>query len=213
MNDVQQYINQRRAEGYTEAQIADNLRIAGWPDAEIARLLSPQPIQRPKRSFLSRTNTLFTVMAVVVLIIGLFLVLALRENQDNEGPAEQSNEQVVEEPASEEELVAVSQRDTDRRNDILRVVAALEISAANTNGQYPESLEDFQAALTEYSSSELTDPSTQNGYTFVERTPERGELQYGFGKTCESPDDFVSNRSFFLAIRLEADGLYCADNR
>ncbi len=114
-----------------------------------------------------------------------------------------------------------SRRDTQRRNDVGRVLAELENYASNNNGIYPTSqtmLDDFK---TRYMSGvEFSDPSTGSTYTLTRQTTQPsalGVMSYQEERTCNGENfssDTNNARDVAVIIRLEAGNVfYCGDNR
>ena len=111
-----------------------------------------------------------------------------------------------------------SRRDTQRRNDAGRIVAALESYAASNDGQYPAS---DSAADALYTSGELDgnlkDPTTGAVYDFEPNAAGNpsgtGKIKYASGYKC-SGTSVVSGsaRDIAIVIKLES-GLYCRGNQ
>jgi prepilin-type N-terminal cleavage/methylation domain-containing protein len=112
-----------------------------------------------------------------------------------------------------------SRRDTQRRNDVGRVLAELENYASNNNGDYPANATAINAAggfAERYLAGiDLKDPSTNSTYTFVAVAPTQGQLQYGAGTVCDG-ESFASGQARDVALRVQLESgqvYYCADNR
>ena len=116
-----------------------------------------------------------------------------------------------------------SRRDTQRKSDAGRIVAALESYAGNNNGNYPaESSADAAGNFGDYGDdnsfwgqyidpSEMVDPSEGN-YTISfggSGGNDPGEVDYNLGVDC---DGNSGSRVFAVTIGLE-QGNYCQDNR
>lgn len=107
-----------------------------------------------------------------------------------------------------------ARRDTARKNDANRVLAAAEAYAGNNNGDYPQTT----AALSSYLTN-MTDP-TGTAYTQTYGTAATGydavaEVSYSRAANCVgSVLTAVSgqNRKFAVAINIEQGTAYCVDN-
>jgi prepilin-type N-terminal cleavage/methylation domain-containing protein len=108
-----------------------------------------------------------------------------------------------------------SRRDTQRRNDVGRILASLESYAGNHNGEYPSESEfgddvnDSGSFLEEYFGTDnFADPS-EGDYTEVDDPDDPGEMNYEEDEDCDgnSGDRYVS-----VTMKLEQDS-YCQDNR
>ncbi len=118
-----------------------------------------------------------------------------------------------------------SRRDSQRRSDAGRVLAALESYASNHNGDYPaEAATDldtsfgdygqsnsFWAQYVETGSSEMQDPS-EGDYSITfggSGGSDPGELDYTLGEDC---DGNSASRNIAVTVGLE-EGSYCQDNK
>ena len=122
-----------------------------------------------------------------------------------------------------------SQRDSQRRSDVGRMMAQLETYASNNNGRYPD--EATAAELTSFVSEYLTnagavweDPTGGSTYTIVDGStipatvPDpTGNIYYGTNLQCGTAEgDFAAgsgNRSIAVIVGLENGQAYCQDNR
>ena len=158
-----------------------------------------------------QTNPAFTIIEVVLVLaiaglIFLMVFIAL--------PALQRN-----------------QRDTQRKNDIARIVTQFQNYTANNKGKYVSDdpgnsqLKGFIAAYLVLA-DEFSDPSTGEPYKIVEcqgpyggcirNDPEIGEVNYNSGAYCDGENwvDIPNNRTFFaLRTKLESGGYYCVDTK
>ncbi len=117
-----------------------------------------------------------------------------------------------------------SRRDTQRKSDAGRALAALESYAGNNNGSYPS-----QSGWGSFVSNYLTnggsswgDPST-GSYTLETTAPtassnslSEGEIWYNTGYVCNGqyPTTTGANsRNIAIAVFQESGGVYCQDNR
>lgn len=109
-----------------------------------------------------------------------------------------------------------NQRDTQRRNDVGRVVTAVTNYTANNNGDVPEDQDDIDDLFDDYleaGDDEFEDPR-EGTYDLTYTTdddPEIGEIFYQDGESCESDD--AGSRTFKVFTQLEGGGEYCQDNR
>ena len=124
-----------------------------------------------------------------------------------------------------------NQRDTQRKNDIARIVTQFQNYTANNKGKYVSDdpgnsqLKGFIAAYLVLA-DEFSDPSTGEPYKIVEcqgpyggcirNDPEIGEVNYNSGAYCDGENwvDIPNNRTFFaLRTKLESGGYYCVDTK
>ena len=158
-----------------------------------------------------QTNPAFTIIEVVLVLaiaglIFLMVFIALPTSQRN-------------------------QRDTQRKNDIARIVTQFQNYTANNKGKYVSDdpgnsqLKGFIAAYLVLA-DEFSDPSTGEPYKIVEcqgpyggcirNDPEIGEVNYNSGAYCDGENwvDIPNNRTFFaLRTKLESGGCYCVDTK
>ena len=109
-----------------------------------------------------------------------------------------------------------SRRDTQRRSDVSRALAALETYAGSNNGDYPADA----GELAEYLPDEFEDPSGGD-YTFVDATPaQEGEMRYQQGAVCDGDEasttdadgDPAGDRDVAVEVFVE-NGKFCQDNQ
>ena len=118
------------------------------------------------------------------------------------------------------------QRDTQRRNDVGRMMSQVNSYQTNSRGAVPngETLEDpFLTSYMKWTSeedSEFADPKTGVGYavTYGTGTPtEAGQISFSAGAICGDGGSIVTDgageRNVAAAVFLEGSGIYCADNR
>lgn len=119
-----------------------------------------------------------------------------------------------------------SRRDTQRKNDAGRALAALESYSGNNNGDYPAanatSWNNFVSAYITSGGSAWGDPET-NTYTFEGTAPtaasnslSAGEMYYGTGVVCSGQYPTTSganSRNIAVVAFEESGGTYCQDNR
>ena len=125
-----------------------------------------------------------------------------------------------------------SQRDTQRKQTISRIAAALEQARVNNKGVYfsdyanNNQLESFVQNYLRPYESEYVDPSTGRFYAFLkcgskvncgtgegQDKIEVGEIYYNSKATCGDNGRFIDQSgnatNFILLTRLEVGGLYC----
>lgn len=108
-----------------------------------------------------------------------------------------------------------SRRDTQRKNDLSRIAAQIESFASNNNGLYPgmpavQTWAGFSAS-TYITGSNLNDPTTGAGYSYVAWTaaPATGVVSYRTGTAC---DGTAIGRGYSVNMGLE-NGVACRDNK
>ncbi len=115
------------------------------------------------------------------------------------------------------------QRDTQRRDDVSRVVSQLQSYATNNRGALPANdvfaASTFQTGYlkaTADETSEFKDPKTGVSYVIVQggagdRTLEEGQLQYSRGASCngENASGSGSARQAAIRVKLEGSGYFC----
>lgn len=108
-----------------------------------------------------------------------------------------------------------SQRDTARRNDIGRVVAAVQSHRTNAQGRLPTNWDDFK---NEYLGADFADPQADT-YSFVAGSdtsnPNTGQISYHLNRICSGTGvtrDGAGARNVAFRVKLESGGYYCASN-
>ncbi len=108
-----------------------------------------------------------------------------------------------------------NRRDTQRRSDTGRAIAALESFAQNNQGSYPNNMEissgDWANAYLTVDGSVFGDPQT--GMYVIATTGEpsaAGEMTVEAGMTCEGSGN---SRDFVVKVFVEEGTVYCQDNR
>ncbi len=109
-----------------------------------------------------------------------------------------------------------SRRDSQRKNDLGRIVSQIESSASNSNGLYP-GMTGAPMSWASFSSSNyisganLNDPTTGLGYDYVAytATPGVGVVSYRVGTAC---DGTAIGRGYSVNMGLE-QGVACRDNK
>ena len=125
-----------------------------------------------------------------------------------------------------------AQRDTQRKQTISRIAAALERARVNNRGAFiddysgNDQLESFVQNYLRPYESEYVDPSTGRFYTFFkcdskvncgtgegQDSLEIGEIYYNSRAICDDNNHFIDQEghatTFILLTRLEGGGLYC----
>jgi len=112
-----------------------------------------------------------------------------------------------------------SRRDTQRKADAGRFLAALESYAGNNNGDYPAGTADgFNDMVSKYmgTTATFTDPSG-GAYAWVVTTPSAvAEMQYLKGSICAGPvatSTGANTRSVSVVVWQESGGSSCQDNQ
>ena len=122
-----------------------------------------------------------------------------------------------------------NQRDTQRKNDMSRILSQLKTYQSNNRGQY---ISDFQSKASQYASfeanylpiDEFKDPTTGerckvilcngDGTARCWEEPEIGEYMYNSNGKCDGEDyiDFKGNSTqYVIRTKLEGGGFYCID--
>ena len=113
------------------------------------------------------------------------------------------------------------QRDTQRRDDVSRVVSQLQSYATNNRGQLPDDAAfratAFQDGYLKASTGEFNDPKTGVAYVIVSATTAGdaaltdGQLQYKRGVSCsgENATGTGSLRQAAVRVKLEGSGYFC----
>lgn len=112
------------------------------------------------------------------------------------------------------------QRDTQRRDDVSRVVSQLQSYATNNRGALPANdafaSSSFQNGYLKAGDGEFNDPKTGVSYVIVEggagdRTLEEGQLQYSRNASCngENATGSGSARQAAIRVKLEGSGYFC----
>ena len=110
-----------------------------------------------------------------------------------------------------------SRRDTQRRSDAGRFLAAMESYASNNNGQYPMNGTDCTSVIDDYikagGSDVFADPSEGDyscSWTTADPSGPSSSINVHDSLTC---DGGGSSRDVAVKIGLEEGGFYCQDNR
>lgn len=112
------------------------------------------------------------------------------------------------------------QRDTQRRDDVSRVVSQLQSYATNNRGALPANdafaAASFQNGYLKAGDGEFNDPKTGVSYVIVQggdgaRVLEEGALQYSRGASCngENATGSGSARQAAIRVKLEGSGYFC----
>lgn len=117
-----------------------------------------------------------------------------------------------------------SRRDTQRKNDVGRVVSSLETYASNNNGRYPagsaSAWNTFISGYVSVGGSEFADPET-GSYTYRTTVPnganmQPGQIWYNTGYVCNGQIPTTSgagSRNFAVVIYQENGNSFCQDNK
>ena len=116
-------------------------------------------------------------------------------------------------------LIAVSgaqksRRDTQRKDDVTKIVSYLEQSASNNSGNYPTGVGvgAFNTSYLPTATSKIKDPSSGTVYLLHTTTGSQdGKIKYVLGKNCAGAA--LGTRVYSLSYALEQGGTYCTDNQ
>ncbi len=230
MNDIQSFIQQRRAVGESEQDIASELLGAGW-DREVIRAAmrpqQPMAMANPAAiaNSLSRPNRLVSdrLIIVAVLVLGLIIIVLVMVFINGSDPSQTtSNAQVTTPTTSVDESLPqqipatnsgeVVARDTQRVADTNRLLAEAQVIADAEGGRLPEPDEEGVTALTT-NLEDFVDPQSGAAYAFTRSIPGVGEMQYSKRVICIGAElGLGSQRSVAVRTQLESGELYCLDN-
>lgn len=111
-----------------------------------------------------------------------------------------------------------SQRDTQRRDDVSRVVSQLNSYATNNRGNLPTNQNQFNAFVDGYlkvADGEFKDPQSGNDYSTIfgqpNTFPNTSQIQYVRGGTCDNENIRTGGgaRQAAVRIQLEGSGYFC----
>lgn len=118
-----------------------------------------------------------------------------------------------------------SRRDTQRRDDMSRVLSQVQTWQANNNGQVPASQSEVDTLKSTYlqaGGDTFSDPTTGSVYTMTYMTGAKaattfstvGTIYYVKGATCAAGGATTSGSGNQVAVatKLEGSGVYCVDN-
>jgi prepilin-type N-terminal cleavage/methylation domain-containing protein len=113
-----------------------------------------------------------------------------------------------------------SRRDTQRKNDVGRILSSMENYASNNSGSYPPTgATNIAPFVTAYMSNNFNDPSTGSTYSFTAAASTApsslGDVQYATSANCSGGAVNISgsnNRQIAVAVKLENGGTYCQAN-
>lgn len=117
-----------------------------------------------------------------------------------------------------------SQRDSQRRQDVSKVMAQIQSYQTNNRGNIPNSYTVLNSAAfannyLKRDQGEFNDPQTGNAYQFVAGTqqPTTATISYIVGQKCDGENfttgDTLGNRVAAIRIKLEGSGFFCQDNQ
>lgn len=126
-------------------------------------------------------------------------------------------------PTDQESLLTdleKNRRDAQRKADTSRLLAALELYAADNKDIYP-AVDKLDQVVKSYipktgdNSRTFIDPSTALTYQFVEQIPALGEMRYINGSLCNDTPatQLDQTRHISVVVGLETGGTYCQDNQ
>ncbi|HET6622677.1 MAG TPA: prepilin-type N-terminal cleavage/methylation domain-containing protein [Candidatus Saccharimonadales bacterium] len=116
-----------------------------------------------------------------------------------------------------------SRRDTQRRDDVSRLLGQVTTWQANNNGQVPATDDDLDSLSVDYLKSadgEFNDPQTGSAYTLTlssvgDGTPaDLGIMNYFKGAKCvnASTTESGTGNQVAVIVKLEGSPSYCVDN-
>lgn len=119
-----------------------------------------------------------------------------------------------------------SRRDTQRRDDVSRVLSQVQTWQANNNGQVPANDTQLQTFLNTYMKAggdAFNDPQTGSTYTLTYESGAQGTapdsssigtIFYDQKAKCDAGGTTVAanNNQVAIVVALEGSGAYCADN-
>jgi len=123
-----------------------------------------------------------------------------------------------------------SQKDTQRKNDLSRIMTQLTNYSSNNRGEVPTDLIDAGGTGTSFvvnylggpsaakAGDDYKDPKTGTGYVFVDTVaPALGQIGYQRNATCGTdgaPVTGGTDRQYMLVIKLEGQSApYCVDQK
>ncbi|MBM3210096.1 type II secretion system protein [Candidatus Saccharibacteria bacterium] len=111
-----------------------------------------------------------------------------------------------------------SQRDTQRRDDVARVISQINSYQTNNNGRVPslsQARGDFRRDYLKVDEGEFQDPQSGENYNFSGNDPSGVNMQYVVGSKCngESLQSGAGSRSVAVRVQLEGSGVFCQDNQ
>ena len=117
-----------------------------------------------------------------------------------------------------------SQRDSQRRQDVSRVMSQLQSYQTNNRGNIPATHTalnnaNFANNYLKRDQGEFQDPQTGNDYVFVASNvnPTTETMSYIVGQKCNGENfttgTSLGNRVAAIRIKLEGSGFYCQDNQ
>lgn len=111
------------------------------------------------------------------------------------------------------------QRDTQRRDDVSRVVSQLQSYSTNNRGALPDATQfnssTFLDGYLKADAGEFNDPKTGEKYVIITAatgTPTEGQMQYVPNRACDGENIGTSNagkRQAAIRVKLEGSGFFC----
>ena len=116
-----------------------------------------------------------------------------------------------------------SRRDTQRKNDTGRMLAALESRAGNTNGDYPVNAPELATFVSTYLTDEFRDPSSGNDYSVAYALGNSGWASsaalgsVAYRNNAECDNEFavgLTNQTRTVAVVMKLEqATFCQDNK
>lgn len=223
MEQGRQFIQVQRMQGMPDAQIRVQLRRNGWSEVDIEALFQsmqntdpyysqpPTTTPPPNRTLLVRAG----IGAGIAILVVIFLSLIFLSGGDDEPNLVVDDPSAPSDSSDDSDIAARSRRDTLRRNDAGRFVAAVETYASLNGGVYPNAL-DVLNQITVDTFDSFDDPLTGQAYEITLSTPTSGQIQYFFTGVCNEnnrAETGGTQQDFAVVIQLETQDFYCIDSR
>lgn len=115
-----------------------------------------------------------------------------------------------------------SQRDTQRRQDVSKVLSQLQQYQTNNRGKIPANHTEANGTfLSQYlkggtTSTEFVEPKSGTPYVFTNANPNNHQMQYVVNQKCDGENlggAGGGNRAVAVRVKLEGAGYYCQDNQ
>lgn len=180
---------------------------------------APQPADgNPK----SKKALIITLVTLLVLALGVATYYMLNKD-DEPGNTEETSETIEQDPATDKDTseegadpgaVQDAQTDLSQKTQASKLLASINVYAANNNGAVPMLSQLDNEFVKSYLDGSFEDPVTGEQYAFVSEAPKAGEVQYAPGTSCGEDNETVaaSSRSASVRVLLSDDSFYCVNN-
>lgn len=213
MDKIEKYIQEHRAQGYSDSQIKSALNRGGWADEHFAHLLEklPHPLDIESATPESAQPKTWSLMSVGALASAKLILLAvafvgfsaLTSSEDGQTLGQTTTPNV---DFSQE---AKDARDAEREKDLQGLLALVQTSAAT--GSLPADVAELEDLVSNSASRELREPILDRIYVFTFREPALGQFQYVPGQNCDG-EALEDPSAFFVATRLESQRVICFES-